>query len=84
MSEQQVETVLKLIVERAAGSGMYVGIQELADDTTSLLLFNSPTTHSTLAVKFNPKNIHQHQLEVAVSQRIVDSDAEFAKKGKAS
>jgi hypothetical protein len=82
MSEQQVEAILKQLVERAVGPRMWVGVQELEDSTTSLLLFNSPTTGSTLAVKFNPKNIHQDRLIAEMQQRRAFSDAEFAKKGK--
>lgn len=82
IGEQRVEAILKLVVERAGAE--YVGIQELPDDTDTLLLFNSPATGSTLAVHFNPKNIHQDRLQQEVSVRMAESDALFAaSKGKA-
>jgi hypothetical protein len=78
------ETILKLVVERAGAE--YVGLQEIPQDLgadyTCLLLFNSPKTHSTLAININPNKIHQDQIQHEVAARMATSDAEFARSKK--
>jgi hypothetical protein len=78
------ETILKLVVERAGAE--YVGLQEIPQDLgadyTCLLLFNSPKTHSTLAIHINPNKIHQDQIQQEVAARMATSDAEFARSKK--
>jgi hypothetical protein len=56
-----------------AGGGQWVGVQECVPPMSALVLFNSPTTQSTLA-------IHANQLtSETVHAKIVASDAAFGK-----
>lgn len=65
---------LKRRVER--GGGVFVGIQETEDATYNLVLFNSPTTGSTLALE--DYNCDPERIRI----RIADSDAKFRAGGK--
>ncbi len=59
-----------------AGGGQWVGVQECVPPLTALVLFNSPTTQSTLALPAD-------QLTSAtVHAKIVASDAQFGKSEK--
>ncbi len=66
------ETYLRRQVEQ--GGGEYVGIQEYEGARYDLVLFNSPRTGSTLAVKSNIDN-----LAGAVRRRMDASNKEWSK-----
>lgn len=70
------ESVLKRLVSQAGG--YWVGVQDLGSLAPSLLLFNSPTTGSTLAVKLIEQNFSEARLVAEMRQHIADSDALFA------
>ena len=67
---------LKRIVSKAGGE--WCGIQESMIGDPPLLLFNSPKSDSTLAVKFNPIDFDPARLEVAIRKRLEESDKNFA------
>jgi len=75
MSETTITQMICLKRHVLVGGGEFVGIQEsLTPDTPSLVLFNSPTTGSTLALPVNDDFSAQ-----AVHQRIEASDKAFGK-----
>ena len=67
---------LRLLVADAGGE--FVGIQENMFPEVPLLMFNSPTSKSTLAVRINPVCYNERDLKDAIRKRITESDAEFA------
>ena len=72
--EQYLQDVIasaKACVE--AGGGIWVGIQETGGHLHDLVLFNSPTTGSTLALKTTEITPE------LVKTKIADSDRTFAK-----
>ncbi len=77
MSERLIAQ-LKQIVQAAGGE--FCGIQTAITAGDDLLLFNSPTTGSTLAVKFNPINFDDNPtaLVTAIRKRLLESDKDFA------
>jgi hypothetical protein len=89
MSEQQFPpkgffqtmslSLLKRVVCQAGGE--WVGIQETVPPIPPLLLFNSPTTDSTLAVKLYPE-MKIAEVGEAVKKRIADSDKQFERRLK--
>lgn len=64
----------------ARAGGEWCGVQSTINAEVSLLLFNSPTTGSTLAIPFNPLNFDTVVLEKRVALRITESDKTFARK----
>lgn len=74
--EQQSITTLKRLVDAAGGN--WCGVQEGFLDKPALLLFTSRTTGSTLATPFNPRELNEAELHLAVCKRIAESDALFA------
>lgn len=77
MSEQQdfSKSILKRLVSQAGGK--WCGLQESVPPLPSLLLFNSPTTDSTLAIHLD-KNLRPTDIVALIRKRIKDSDAKFA------
>ena len=69
---------LKQIVAEAGGE--WCGIQEamFPDGVLPMILFNSPATGSTLAVKFNPVVVDRDKLREEIRAKIEASDALFA------
>ena len=69
---------LKQIVAEAGGE--WCGIQEamFPDGVLPMILFNSPATGSTLAVKFNPVAVDRDKLREEIRAKIEASDALFA------
>lgn len=70
-------SILKRVVCQAGGE--WVGIQETVPPLPPLLLFNSPATDSTLAVKMDPE-MTVAELGKAVQKRIADSDKTFKRR----
>lgn len=68
------ETYLRREVEH--GGGIYVGIQECEGLDYNLVLFNSPTTGSTLALK------DYDCFPDRIRTKIADSDAKFQQEKK--
>ena len=56
---------------------LWCGVQETIEPQVALLLFNSPTTGSTLAVKFNPTHFSFKDLVTAIKARREESDETF-------
>ena len=64
-----------------AGGGEFVGIQQGIYPSPDLLLFNSPTTGSTLAIPLTDAvlvTFSDSEFSTAVRAKIVESDATFA------
>jgi hypothetical protein len=76
MSERPALSILRRLVCQAGAR--WVGLQETVPPLPYLLLFNSPTTDSTLAIKLTP-DLTQRKIVEAIHKRLVESDAEFAK-----
>lgn len=73
MSKKPLPVVYEKYMRRQVekGGGIFVGIQECEDKDYDLVLFNSPTTGSTIALKdydCDPERIRV---------KIADSDAKF-------
>jgi hypothetical protein len=69
---------LKRVVD-AVGAD-WCGVQDTIQPDVSLLLFNSRTTGSTLAVPFNPLSFNTGDLYPRVLKRLQESDATFSKR----
>lgn len=69
------DTHLHQIVEAAGGT--WCGVQESIFPELPMLLFNSPKTGSTLAVRFDPTDFDTTQLMVAVREKLAESDRKF-------
>jgi hypothetical protein len=69
-------SILKRVVCQAGGE--WVGVQETIPPLPHLLLFNSPQTQSTLAVKLE-RDLTVAQVGRAIQKRLAESNKEFAK-----
>lgn len=76
VSESKFTNLLKDIVKGAGGD--WCGVQDAMFPELPMVLFNSPTTRSTLAVRFNPIDFDPRKLNEAIRTRIEASDALFA------
>ena len=76
MSNEQSLSILKRLVCQAGAK--WVGVQETIPPLPFLLLFNSPETDSTLAIKLQP-DMTKREIVEAVQKRLAASNAEFAK-----
>jgi hypothetical protein len=76
MSEQQSLSILKRLVSQAGAE--WVGVQETVPPLPHLLMFNSPNTRSTLAVKLQP-DMTPREIVEAVRTRMIQSDKQFQK-----
>lgn len=74
IDELMVKRIHRAVV---SGGGQWLGIQEIIEGDP-LVMFNSPTTGSTLAVPFNPATFTDADFSTAVHKRIADSDKKFA------
>jgi len=74
-----ITSILRRIVTQAGGE--WVGVQETVPPLPHLLMFNSPQTNSTLAVKMEP-DMTLAELGEAVKKRIADSDKTFKRRSK--
>lgn len=63
---QEVSLLQEIVTD---GGGRYVGVQHLGEEV--LVLFNSPTTHSTIALPVLGLNVEK------VRESIRESDAKF-------
>ena len=72
-------SILRRIVTQAGGE--WVGVQETVPPLPHLLMFNSPQTNSTLAVKLEP-DLTLAELGKAIQKRIADSDKTFKRRSK--
>ena len=81
-TEQQFpsKSILKRLVAQAGGQ--WCGVQETIPPLPHLLLVTSPKTGSTLAVRFDPKNINRRELVDAIRKRIAESDKTFSRRDK--
>ena len=69
--------MLKRVVEEAGGE--WCGIQDtMLNPGLALLLFHSPASGSTLAVRFNPADFDPSKIAEAVHKRLAESDRDFA------
>lgn len=80
MSEQQSLSILKRLVSQAGAE--WVGVQETVPPLPFLLLFNSPATDSTLAIKLNP-DLTPKEIVDAIQKRMADSNKTFKNKRRA-
>jgi hypothetical protein len=76
VSEPQVLFILKGLVSRAGAE--WVGVQETVPPLPFLLLFNSPATDSTLAIKLYP-DLTPQEIVDAIQKRMAESNKQFAK-----
>ena len=75
ITQSKFTNVLKDIVLGAGAE--WCGIQEAMSPELPMVLFNSPKTGSTLAVRFNPDSVDSAQLAAAIRAKIEASDAMF-------
>ena len=82
MSERPPKNQTELLrdIVKACG-GVWVGVQETVPPLPHLLMFNSPQTDSTLAVKLEP-GLTFAEIAKAVKKRIADSDKTFKRISK--
>ena len=76
MSAQQSRSILKRLVSQAGAQ--WVGVQETVPPIPHLLLFNSPASSSTLAIRLEP-DMTPREIVEAIHERLVSSDKEFSK-----
>ena len=61
----------------ADAGGVWCGVQESIYPDLPMVMFNSPTTRSTLCVRFNPIDFDSQKLSEEIRTRIEASDAMF-------
>ena len=76
MSNEQSLSILKRLVCQAGAK--WVGVQETIHPLPFLLMFNSPETDSTLAIKLQP-DMTPREIVEAVQKRLAESNKQFAK-----
>jgi hypothetical protein len=76
IAESKFTNLLKDIVKGAGGE--WCGVQEAMFPDLPMVLFNSPASRSTLAVRFNPVAFDPSKLNEAIRAKIEASDAQFA------
>jgi hypothetical protein len=74
------KSILKRLVSQAGGQ--WCGVQESVPPLPHLLMFNSPQTGSTLAIRINPTEINEAEIVTAIRTRIAASDKQFKEKKK--
>lgn len=73
--DEHIINRLKAAVKSAGAD--WCGIQETIPPLPSLLLFNSPKSGSTLAVRFYPSNFDSASIAAAVRRKMKESDKKF-------